>query len=111
MPRYILFAIVKPLIIKLLRIFLPLALVLAQHGVWAHGFSHDAAKIAAHGQTQDHTTHACCLPFEAAGNAACGAPRMDAATRCDVAVNAAVVPGRCARTTLPYLSHAPPLTS
>ncbi len=97
--------------LSLLRIFLPLALLLAQHGVWAHGFNHDAAKIAAHGQSQDHTTHACCLPFEAAGDAACGAPRLDTGTRCNVAADIAVAPGRSVDTSLPFLSHAPPLTS
>ncbi len=97
--------------LNLLRFLLPLALVLAQHGVWAHGFHHDTAKIAAHGQTQDQTSHACCLPFEAAGDAACGAPGIDTGTRCEVAVVVAVAPGRATDTTLPYLSHAPPLTS
>ena len=97
--------------LSLLRILLPLALVLAQHGVWAHGFNHDAAKIAAHGQSQDHTTHACCLPFEAAGDAACGALQFDTGARCNVAVTIAVAPGRSVATSLPYLSHAPPLTS
>lgn len=101
----------KRSILNLLRILLPLALVLAQHGVWAHGFNHDAAKIAAHGQAQDHTTHACCLPFEAAGDAACGSPHVNAGARCGVTVSVAVSPGRSADTSLPYLSHAPPLTS
>lgn len=101
----------KRSILNLLRILLPLALMLAQHGVWAHGFHHDAAKIAAHGQAQDHTIHACCLPFQAASDAACGAPVIDTGTRCEVAVFVAVASGRATDTTLPYLSHAPPLTS
>ena len=100
----------RPLL-PFLRILLPLALLLAQHGVWAHGFGHDLAKITAQGQVQDHATHACCLPFQAAGDAACGAPRFEAGTVRDAAISMAPAFGRRADTYLPYLSHAPPLTS
>ena len=98
-------------LVPFFRILLPLALLLAQHGVWAHGFGHDVAKIAAHGQVQDHASHACCLPFQAAGDAACGAPGFDTSAIRDAAIRIMPAPGRHAETRLPYLSHAPPLTS
>ena len=103
--------IVNRLLVPFFRILLPLALLLAQHGVWAHGFGHDTAKIVAQGQVQDHATHACCLPFQAAGDAACGAPRFESGTVRAAATSIAPAFGRPAATHLPYLSHAPPLTS
>lgn len=94
------------------RVVLPLALLLAQHSVWAHGFAHDSAKIAAHGQTQDHATHACCLPFQAAGDAACGAPPLAAAAASSSSTpHCTRAPGRLAQTRLPYSSRAPPASS
>lgn len=102
---------VKRLTLCLFRLLLPLALLLAQHGVWAHGFAHDQAKIAAHGQIQDHASHACCLPFQAAGDVACGAAPFEASATAVAAI--CIVPGigRLAPTHLPYSSRAPPLTS
>ncbi len=95
-----------------LPLLLPLALLLAQHSVWAHGFAHDSAKIAAHGQTQDHATHACCLPFQAAGDAACGAPPLAAAAASSSSTpHCTRAPGRLAQTRLPYSSRAPPASS
>ena len=94
-----------------LPLALPLALLLAQHSVWAHGFAHDSARIAAHGQTQDHATHACCLPFQAAGDAACGAPCLVAAATGGITPGCILAPGRLAQTRLPYSSRAPPASS
>ena len=107
----ILHPIVNRLALIFLRLLLPALLLLAQHGVWAHGFDHDVAKIAAHGQVQDHATHACCLPFQASGDAACGAPAFGADAMPAAAISAATESGRLADTCLPYLSHAPPPTS
>jgi hypothetical protein len=103
--------IVSRLLLPFFRFLLPAMLLLAQHGVWAHGFGHDLTKIAAHGEMQDHATHACCLPFQAAGDAACGAPGIGVGTSPHVAVGVLPALGRVANTYLPYSSHAPPLTS
>ncbi len=94
-----------------LPLLLPLVLLLAQHSVWAHGFAHDSTRIAAHGQAQDHATHACCLPFQAAGDAACGAPRLAAGVTGGITLDCTPAPGRPAQTRLPYSSRAPPAAS
>ena len=99
-----------PLFLRtLLRGLLPAALLLAQHGVWAHGLTHDLAKIAGH--SQNDARHDCCLPFQAAGDIACAAlPVFEAAPPVTVAF--ALLPtGRNAPTLLPYASRAPPLFS
>ena len=105
------FGIVSRLLLPFFRFLLPAMLLLAQHGVWAHGFGHDLTKIAAHGEVQDHATHACCLPFQAAGDAACGAPSFGAGATPDIAISIVPKFSRSADTRLPYSSRAPPLTS
>ena len=99
------------LTLTFLRFLLPAALLLAQHGVWAHGFSHDVAKINSNGEVQDHATHACCLPFQEAGDAACGALPFCAGARPAAAISLAPAFDHFVKTCLPYRSHAPPLTS
>ena len=94
-----------------LPLLLPLALLLAQHSVWAHNFAHDSATMAAHGQTPDHAPHACCLPYQTAGDAACGAPSLVAGATGSITPDCAAAPGRPAETLLPYSSRAPPSTS
>ena len=95
--------------VLLLRWLLPATLLLAQHGVWAHGFTHDLGKIT--GQTQNDARHDCCLPFQAAGDAACAAlPVYDvapAAAKAFIALPAS----RESQTLLPYASRAPPSLS
>ena len=91
------------------RILLPLALLLAQHGVWAHGFGHDRVKMAAHGQVQDHASHACCLPFQAPGDAACGMPRAVAAMVPALPVHVSIPSGQPGALELPYAARAPPI--
>ena len=90
-------------------LFLPAALLLAQHGVWAHGFSHDVGKI--HGQAQNDVRHDCCLAFEAAGDAAGAAQALSAAAPVSVAAHISAPAGRCVRAPAPYASRAPPLCS
>jgi phytoene dehydrogenase-like protein len=82
---------------KLLRWLLPAALLLAQHGVWAHGFTHDLAKIAGHSQ--------------AAGDAMCAALPVFEASPPSATAPALLPVGRSISTFLPYASHAPPLFS
>lgn len=86
-------------------------LLLAQHGVWAHGFGHDVTKMAAHGQTQDQTNHACCLAYGTSGDAACGATRVTSGTLPAAVAFVVSVSGRVAPTFLPYSSQAPPALS
>ena len=94
------------LTLSLLRWLLPAALLLAQHGIWEHGFNHDLGKLA--GQTQNDARHDCCLPFQAAGDAACAAlPVFDAAPPVACAFIASPA-SRDRQTLLPYASRAPP---
>ena len=94
-----------------LPLVLPLALLLAQHSGWAHSFAHDSAKIAAHGQSQDHATHDCCLPFQTAGDLACGTPTQSASASGGLTSGCAPASSRPAQTLLPYCSRAPPASS
>ena len=98
----------------LLRWLLPalllLLLLLAQHGVWAHGFAHDLGKITGH--TQNDARHDCCLPFQAAGDAACVAlPQAVTAPAASDPAHAVLGAGCAARPVVPYASRAPPLYS
>ena len=94
----------------LLRWLLPAMLLLTQHGVWAHGFTHDLGKIAGH--TQNDARHDCCLPFQAAGDAACAAlPLLVTTPSAADATPCALLAGCPARPVVPYASRAPPLYS
>ena len=93
----------------LLSWLLPAALLLAGQGVWAHGFTHDLAKIA--GQHQNDARHDCCLPFQAAGDAACGALPVFQAVPLVTAASALLPAGSTTPTLPPYASRAPPLLS
>ena len=104
-------AIVKRILLPLLRLLLPVAVLLAQHGVWAHGFGHDLAKMASHGQTQDHTSHACCLPFESSGDTVCSTPRLGTSASPEAAVDTRPAFGLPTTVRPPYSSRAPPVSS
>ena len=92
-----------------LRWLLPLALLLAQHGVWAHGFSHDLGKL--HGQTQNDLRHDCCIAFQAAGDAACAALPLPSTAPAPAEAHAGLAAGCTVRALVPYASRAPPRLS
>ena len=88
---------------------LPVALLLGQQGVWAHGFSHDLNKL--HGQSQNDLRHDCCIAFEAAGDAACAALPLPFSTPAPMEVHGGLAAGRTVRALVPYASRAPPRLS
>lgn len=96
----------KSLFRLVLRLLLPAALLLAQHGVWAHAFAHDLDRMAGH--TQNDLRHDCCLPFQAAGDAACSGPPTITPVVTAPAFAPAPLKGRDGETVLPYTSRAPP---
>ncbi len=93
----------------MLRWLLPAALLLAQHAVWAHGFTHDLAKIGGHAQSD--VRHDCCIAFEASADAACAALPVPQSASLPVTPHAAPAAGRTPLLALPYASRAPPAYS
>lgn len=93
----------------LLRWLLPVALLLAQHAVWAHGFTHDLAKIG--GLAQNDVRQDCCVAFEASADAACAALPVPQSASSPATPHAALSAGRAVLFVPPYASRAPPRSS